>query len=130
MGNKSDMSDDVDLAQMVAHIKTEQDLEEHLGSLIPQQQQTSSKSTTVQRSVAKAIPTGKPSAAQQPPSSQPSSMGSSGSGFISGMMNSGSSGTGLLSHTPPTQFGTSYEAQHFGKRPRAGVSVNVLRRIC
>ena len=28
----------------------------------------------------------------------------------------------LISHTPPTQMGTSYENSHFGKRIRAGVS--------
>ena len=27
----------------------------------------------------------------------------------------------MISHTPPTQFGTSYENSHFGKRMRAGV---------
>jgi hypothetical protein len=28
----------------------------------------------------------------------------------------------LMSHTPPTHISTSYEASHFGKRPRSGVS--------
>ena len=28
----------------------------------------------------------------------------------------------IIAHTPPSILGTSYEAQHFGKRIRAGVS--------
>lgn len=32
-----------------------------------------------------------------------------------------SSGSAAIAHTPPT-VSTSYENQHFGKRPRAGVS--------
>lgn len=30
----------------------------------------------------------------------------------------------VISHTPPTQMGTSYENSHFGKRMRAGVSLS------
>lgn len=44
---------------------------------------------------------------------------SSGSAFLSGILNN----TNNLSHTPPTAFGTSYENKHFGKRQRSGVSV-------
>lgn len=31
----------------------------------------------------------------------------------------------LMSHTPPTQMGSSYENSHFGKRMRAGVSLSL-----
>ena len=49
---------------------------------------------------------------------------SSGSAFLSGILNNPSPNTGTahLSHTPPNVLGTSYENRHFGKRQRAGVS--------
>lgn len=87
---------------------------------------------TRRRSVSKAIPVPQMSGGATQSSQQASLAGSyesSGSGFINGIMeNSSSQGaqgptgnTFALSHTPPTAAGTSYEAQHFGKRPRAGV---------
>jgi hypothetical protein len=48
---------------------------------------------------------------------QSNSYGSSGSAFVSGLMNQGA-----LSHTPPA--GSSYEERQFGKRPRTGVSMD------
>jgi hypothetical protein len=38
-----------------------------------------------------------------------------------------SSGSALLSHTPPTGQATSYEGRHFGKRMRSGVSLFCVR---
>lgn len=74
---------------------------------------------------------GKKSVAKSMPKSVPTLLGnsndyeqdsnsicSSGSAFVSGLM---SNQSGVLSHTPPT--GSSYEARHFGKRLRAGVSI-------
>lgn len=48
-------------------------------------------------------------------------VGSGGSDnvFLDGMFINASNG--VVAHTPPSAFGTSYEAQHFGKRMRAGV---------
>jgi hypothetical protein len=55
--------------------------------------------------------------------SHPGSQDSSGSAFLSGILNPSPPATQQqLSHTPPTAFGTSYENTHFGKRQRAGVS--------
>jgi hypothetical protein len=55
--------------------------------------------------------------------SHPGSQDSSGSAFLSGILNPSPPSTQQqLSHTPPTAFGTSYENTHFGKRQRAGVS--------
>jgi hypothetical protein len=74
----------------------------------------------------------------QQPQSQGSSQGSSGSAFLSSVLNpTGSTFAGnymnsqqqhqLLSHTPPTALGTSYEASHFGKRARSGSISGRLR---
>lgn len=52
---------------------------------------------------------------QHPSSEGASSYESSGSAFLSSVLN-----PGALSHTPPTGLGASYEAQHFGKRARSG----------
>jgi hypothetical protein len=57
---------------------------------------------------------------QQIPSSQASSQGSSGSAFLSSMLNQGP-----LSHTPPVA--SSYEVSHFGKRARSGSVSGRLR---
>ena len=68
---------------------------------------------------AQPIPIPQPAAAAiatQQSASLSGSHDSSASGFLTGILNS----TTTLSHTPPTQ--SSYEQQHFGKRPRAGVS--------
>lgn len=73
------------------------------------------------RSAAKAIPEGEAAG----------SFESSGSGFVSGLMNANgtnnnnsssttASNNEAISHTPPA--GSSYETRHFGKRPRTGVS--------
>jgi hypothetical protein len=108
---------DKSLAHLVAILKEEGDME----SSAPMPP----KGMTTRRSSTRAIPV--PPAVQahqghhQTQSSQPSSMESSGSGFINAIMNSQTSATSALSHTPPTQTGTSYETQHFGKRPRSGV---------
>jgi hypothetical protein len=74
---------------------------------------------------------------KQEPQSQPSSHGSSGSAFLSSMLNPSGSAFGhnsinshqlsMLSHTPPTALGTSYEASHFGKRARSGSISGRLR---
>ena len=80
------------------------------------------------RSAPRAIPkpTGTPNPPQQPSSlpSQPNSAGSSGSAFLSNILNPTAStfNNTQLSHTPPTHISTSYEASHFGKRARSGVS--------
>ena len=70
------------------------------------------------RSASKEIPTSELTSEQQRPHSN--SFESTGSGFVSGLMNATQGN--LLSHTPPT--GSSYETRHFGKRPRASVSMN------
>ena len=53
------------------------------------------------------------------------------SSYFSGMFgtnaNEKSSGSALLSHTPPTGLATSYEVRHFGKRIRSGVSLFRVR---
>lgn len=55
--------------------------------------------------------------------SHPGSQESSGSSFLSGILNPSATSFNnyQLSHTPPTAFGTSYENNHFGKRQRSGV---------
>lgn len=60
-----------------------------------------------------------------PRSSRAESYDSSGSDFLSGIMNPSAAVNveSQLSHTPPSAFGTSYENNHFGKRQRAGVSL-------
>ena len=72
---------------------------------------------------------------QQQQSSQSGSHDSSGSAFLSGIMNPSaattfSSTNAQLSHTPPTAFGTSYENNHFGKRQRSGVSAAQCSQCC
>ena len=79
--------------------------------------------TTTAKSPARAIPQPK----QQPnsaTSSHPGSQESSGSSFLSGILNPSATtfNNNQLSHTPPTALGTSYENSHFGKRQRSGVS--------
>lgn len=62
--------------------------------------------------------------------SQPSSAGSTGSAFLNNILNPASAfNNGHLSHTPPTHVSTSYEASHFGKRARSGVSILSLSRL-
>lgn len=58
------------------------------------------------------------SALPSQPTSQPSSYGSSGSAFLSSVLNPAGSSYGQISHTPPTA--SSYEVSHFGKRARSG----------
>ncbi|CAB9498842.1 CCT motif [Seminavis robusta] len=58
------------------------------------------------------------------------SQDSSGSNFLSGILNESpatSSAMAQLAHTPPTNFGTSYENRHFGKRQRSGSVSGRLR---
>jgi hypothetical protein len=59
--------------------------------------------------------------------SQASSAGSSGSAFLNNILNPAATTTNtgftIMAHTPPTYIATSYEASHFGKRPRANVSI-------
>ena len=73
------------------------------------------------RSSPRAIPSKKPSV-EAPP--QAGSAGSTGSNFMNNILNStgGTFNNTQMSHTPPTQASTSYEASHFGKRQRSGVS--------
>ena len=59
------------------------------------------------------------------PSSQPNSYGSSGSAFLSSVLNPQGGGGLLASHTPPAA--SSYEVAHFGKRARAGSVSGKLR---
>lgn len=73
------------------------------------------------RSASKEIPTSELTSEQQRPHSN--SFESTGSGFVSGLMNATQGN--LLSHTPPT--GSSYETRHFGKRPRASSVSGRLR---
>lgn len=75
---------------------------------------------TTRRSATRAILVPQAAQGQGAQASLPSSQDSTGSGFISGIMNQQTA----LSHTPPTNLGSSYELQHFGKRPRSGVSQN------
>lgn len=86
---------------------------------------------TRQRSAPRAIPNSKPSAAQTQQStsagflaSQPSSAGSTASAFLNNLLDPAASTFNMthFSHTPPNQIATSYEASHFGKRARSGVS--------
>ena len=65
------------------------------------------------------------SKSNRPRSTRAESHDSSGSDFLSGIMNPSAAVNveSQLSHTPPTAFGTSYENSHFGKRQRAGVSL-------
>lgn len=81
--------------------------------------------TTRRKSAARAIPVPAATAAA-PSASLPGSHESSASGFVSGLMNT-QSGTEKLSHTPP--ISNSFENQHFGKRPRSGVS-HMVALIC
>lgn len=71
-----------------------------------------------------------PPAAVDPASQAPSaasSQGSSGSAFLSAVMNP-AFGSGALSHTPPYTGGaSSYETKHFGKRTRSGSVSGRLR---
>jgi hypothetical protein len=62
-----------------------------------------------------------------PPQPQASSYGSSGSTFLSSVLNPIASTFGNITrHTPPT-LGSSYEASHFGKRARSGSVSGRLR---
>jgi hypothetical protein len=95
-----------------------------------EEQQYQQEEQQQQRSAPVTIPKARqvvPSPAQ-PPSPQPqsNSAGSTGSSFLTTIMNQGAGSTfnhPLLSHTPPTHAATSYEASHFGKRARSGVSL-------
>lgn len=71
------------------------------------------------------------SASQQHLMSHPGSHDSSGSDFLSDIMNPAAGANifsnAQLSHTPPNAFGTSYENNHFGKRQRSGSVSGRLR---
>lgn len=80
-----------------------------------------------QRSAPRAIPSAPQQVVPPPtlgPPSQPNSAGSTGSAFLNNLLTPAGfmSNNGQLSHTPPTHIATSYEASHFAKRPRSGVS--------
>lgn len=78
-----------------------------------------------QRSAPRAIPSAPQQVVPPPmsgPPSQPNSAGSTGSSFLNNLLAPGMPNNAQLSHTPPTHFATSYEASHFAKRPRSGVS--------
>lgn len=81
---------------------------------------------TTAKSPARPIPT-------RAATSRHGSEDSSGSAFLSGILNP-SPPASHLSHTPPTALGSSYENKHFGKRQRSGVStgceVTVQGCIC
>lgn len=87
---------------------------------------------TRQRSAPRAIPNSKPPTTQGiqtqstgPPVSQPSSAGSTASAFLNNLIDPAAStfNNTQVSRTPPSQIATSYEANHFGKRARSGVSL-------
>ena len=84
-----------------------------------------------QRSAPRAIPSSDsqttPSALGHP-QSQASSAGSSGSAFLNNILNPAGAtfNNTQMSHTPPTHISTSYEASHFGKRARSGVSYELI----
>ncbi len=87
---------------------------------------------TRQRSAPRAIPK-PPQSQNQPfmsahPASQPSSAGSTASTFLNNLLDPAAStfNNSFMSHTPPTHIATSYEASHFGKRARSGVSPCVI----
>jgi hypothetical protein len=80
-----------------------------------------------QRSAPRAIPSAPQQVVPPPimgPPSQPNSAGSTGSAFLNNLLTPTGymSNNAQLSHTPPTHLATSYEASHFAKRPRSGVS--------
>lgn len=82
-----------------------------------------------ERSAPRAIPNAKAASAHNqsmapPPPSLPSSAGSTASTFLNNLMDPAAStfNRTQFSHTPPNQVATSYEASHFGKRARSGVS--------
>ena len=83
---------------------------------------------TIQRSAPRAIPKAPPSHNQPVlpthPSSQPSSAGSTASAFLNNLLDPAATtfNNTHMSHTPPNHIATSYEASHFGKRARSGVS--------
>jgi hypothetical protein len=86
---------------------------------------------TRQKSAPRAIPNAHnfavPHLSMAPPTaSQPSSAGSTASAFLNNLMDPAAStfSNNRFSHTPPNQAATSYEASHFGKRARSGVSEN------
>lgn len=98
--------------------------------------------TTTSSSTARSIPVPAPNSNYHPgahyssfplqPQSAGSSHGSTGSGFLSSVLNPAGStfhnnNYSMLSHTPPTALGTSYEASHFGKRARSGSISGRLR---
>lgn len=85
---------------------------------------------TRQRSAPRAIPKAAASQTSQalnlgPSASQPSSAGSTASTFLNNLLDPAATtfNNTHMSHTPPNQISTSYEASHFGKRARSGVSV-------
>lgn len=101
------ISDDAG-AQLVAGLKDSNTLDE-VTAPVPLPTTTTTRMTT-RRSAARAIPIpGVAAAAQQ--------------------TEAAASGIGGISHTPPT-VSHSFENQHFGKRPRAGVSDLCIEWIC
>lgn len=129
--SSKDASSDLDSQ---SHMKTNQSIDQR------QRQQHQSESfqpllplpdhPTRPRSAPRAIPNSKPPTAQiqtqgttvGPPASQPSSAGSTASAFLNNLLDPAAStfNNTQISHTPPNQIATSYEASHFGKRARSG----------
>lgn len=79
---------------------------------------------TRERSAPLAIPPSHVPVTQNLAVSQPSSAGSTASGFLNSLIDPAAStfNSTHISHTPPTHMASSYEASHFGKRARSGVS--------
>lgn len=133
--SSKDASSDLDSQ---SHIKKNQSIDQR------QRQQHQSESfqpllplpdhPTRPRSAPRAIPNSKPPTAQtqtqgttvDPPASRPSSAGSTASAFLNNLLDPAAStfNNTQISHTPPNQIATSYEASHFGKRARSGVSTS------
>jgi hypothetical protein len=89
-----------------------------------------------QRSAPRAIPSAAPQQQVVPPPilgppSLPNSAGSTGSAFLNNLLSPAAStfSNTHLSHTPPTHMATSYEASHFAKRARSGVSQSQVFRF-
>jgi hypothetical protein len=91
-----------------------------------QQHQPTSSLLSQQKAAAVTSPSLLSVPSQQPPSAE-SSYGSSGSAFLSSVLNyqASSFAGSQLSHTPPAA--SSYEVSHFGKRPRSGSVSSRLR---
>ena len=117
------------LEQIVHEEDGEEEEEEARRPTLPPPSQQQQQTPVPGKSPAKAIPRQNgqqmPSSLLGPPPEARSE--DSGTSFIHGIMDNI---TGMLSHTPPSALGTSYETRHFGKRPRSGVSPGCVFHVC